>query len=103
MGGGDLGVEGDLDFEGDGGLVMFGGFDNYFNVDISVSDVLCYVSPQGFLVMPFLCYYLQVHDCMIAIMGEGEQALETEERAELLNMFLISKYVSHGKLREAAR
>ena len=24
---------------------------------------------QGFIVMPFLCYYLQVHDCMIAILG----------------------------------
>ena len=24
---------------------------------------------KGFLVMPFLCYYLQVHDCIIAIMG----------------------------------
>ena len=25
---------------------------------------------QGFIVMPFLCYYLQVHDCMIAILGD---------------------------------
>ena len=24
---------------------------------------------KGFLVMPFLCYYLQVHDCIIAILG----------------------------------
>ena len=24
---------------------------------------------SGFIVMPFLCYYLQVHDCIIAIMG----------------------------------
>lgn len=27
------------------------------------------MSVKGFIVMPFLCYYLQVHDCMIAILG----------------------------------
>ena len=28
-----------------------------------------WINFQGFIMMPFLCYYLQVHDCMIAILG----------------------------------
>ena len=28
-----------------------------------------WINLQGFIMMPFLCYYLQVHDCMIAILG----------------------------------
>ena len=29
-----------------------------------------HITVKGFLVMPFLCYVLQVHDCIIGIMGE---------------------------------
>ena len=28
-----------------------------------------HIGLKGFVVMPFLCYYLQVHDCIISIMG----------------------------------
>ena len=28
-----------------------------------------HIGLKGFVVMPFLCYYLQVHDCVISIMG----------------------------------
>lgn len=28
-----------------------------------------HIGIKGFIIVPFLCYYLKVHDCILAIMG----------------------------------
>ena len=39
------------------------------NTTISLSFQSLHIGLKGVVVMPFLCYYLQVHDCVISIMG----------------------------------
>ena len=49
--------------------------------------------------MPFLCYYLQVHDCMIAILGSIFIVITAQWQCDIISVaYLLKKSVFSGAL-----